>query len=648
MKLFSKHFKKNWFRNLLQWGTLIAIIISLTSIFSKTPSNPEAYCPLGGLEAFGSYLANNTLACSMTTVQILMGLTLGVGVVLFGKLFCGYLCPVGLVSEYMFKLRKKTKVKGIEIANGTVVDKILRSIKYILLFIIFYMTLSTSELFCKNFDPYYAVATGFQGEIVLWMAVAALAILFFGGFFIKMFWCKYICPLGALSNFFKFTISFISLIIVYIILIHLGINIPWVYILLVACLLGYILEVFLVKPKVFPLIKVNRDEEKCTGCGLCSKKCPYSLPIDKNKAVKEVDCTLCGECISACTTDALTFNKKKFNRWLPAILTIVLFIIALILGTRWELPTINESWGDDIENIDLKTYKMEGLKSVKCYGSSKAFSAKLHRVPGVYGVATFVKNHSANILYDPTQISEEEILGATYTPVTFKIAPPSESDSLVKMITMYTENMYDTFDPNYLGMLFRQSGNDKYFGIETKFSCPLTVNLYMNVNEPVDVKFLKNIVEKKQLITLTTDGKENVTDLNFKFVKLGVETDTITRREFLERIFNSYISQFKEDIEKYGELESDTLVIPFPELDKPIYSKSLPYLSSYLSMADGVLELETFLDENDLPSMKIIYVPSVLSEEKLWEYLCSDKWSIKMMSGEINEVDARLDFKNKR
>ncbi len=135
------------------------------------------------------------------------------------------------------------------------------------------MTLSTSELFCKNFDPYYAAATGFHGgEITLWMAVASLVILFLGSFFIKLFWCKYVCPLGALSNLFKFTISFLSMIILYIILIQLGLNIPWLYLLITACLMGYILEVFMVKPKVFPLIKVNKDEGKCTDCGLCSKK----------------------------------------------------------------------------------------------------------------------------------------------------------------------------------------------------------------------------------------------------------------------------------------------------------------------------------------------------------------------------------------
>ncbi len=110
MKLFSRHFKKNWFRHLLQWGgVLFAIIITMTNVFSKTSSDPEAYCPFGGLQAFGSYLSSETLACSMTTVQVLMGLALGVGVILFGKLFCGYLCPVGLVSEYICLSFEKDK-----------------------------------------------------------------------------------------------------------------------------------------------------------------------------------------------------------------------------------------------------------------------------------------------------------------------------------------------------------------------------------------------------------------------------------------------------------------------------------------------------------------------------------------------------------
>lgn len=48
----------------------------------------------------------------------------------------------------------------------SIADKLLRVVKYVLLFTILYFTLSSSELFCKKLDPFYAVA-GFKGEIVL-------------------------------------------------------------------------------------------------------------------------------------------------------------------------------------------------------------------------------------------------------------------------------------------------------------------------------------------------------------------------------------------------------------------------------------------------------------------------------------------------
>ena len=110
----------------------------------------------------------------MTTMQIVMGIVLAAGVVLFSKLFCGYICPLGTVQDLLTKLRESIGLKGLEIAGNSIADKILRIVKYILLFWIFYMTATTSELFCKNLDPYYAVATGFKGEITLWMSIVTV------------------------------------------------------------------------------------------------------------------------------------------------------------------------------------------------------------------------------------------------------------------------------------------------------------------------------------------------------------------------------------------------------------------------------------------------------------------------------------------
>ena len=112
----------------------------------------EAYCPFGGLQALASYLVRGSLACSMSSAQIVMGIVLLVTVVLFSKLFCGYICPIGTFSEWLGKIGDKFKIRR-EITG--VADKALRLLKYALLFTTLYFTLGSSELFCKNYDPFF-------------------------------------------------------------------------------------------------------------------------------------------------------------------------------------------------------------------------------------------------------------------------------------------------------------------------------------------------------------------------------------------------------------------------------------------------------------------------------------------------------------
>ena len=49
---------KNWPKYLLQWGVLAALVLFLTGIIpGSTVPDPEAYCPMGGLQALATYLA---------------------------------------------------------------------------------------------------------------------------------------------------------------------------------------------------------------------------------------------------------------------------------------------------------------------------------------------------------------------------------------------------------------------------------------------------------------------------------------------------------------------------------------------------------------------------------------------------------------
>jgi polyferredoxin len=123
----------------------------------------EAYCPFGGMQSLASYFSVHSLACSMTTVQIALGIALILAVVLFSKLFCSYICPIGTFTEWMGTLGRKAKMH-ITLTGNT--DRILRMLKYVLLYITFYFTVTASELFCRKFDPFYAAYTGFSGDVV--------------------------------------------------------------------------------------------------------------------------------------------------------------------------------------------------------------------------------------------------------------------------------------------------------------------------------------------------------------------------------------------------------------------------------------------------------------------------------------------------
>ena len=655
--------KRNWPKYLLQWGVLAALAAFLL-IPSKDPANPEAYCPMGGLQALTTFFVRGSLPCSMSMVQIVMGIVLAAAVVLFSKLFCGYLCPLGTVQDLLMKLRNTIGWRGIVVKNGTVADKVLRVIKYVLLFWIFYSTATASELFCKNLDPYYAVATGFKGEITLWMSLISVAAVILCGFMVNMFWCKYLCPLGAISNSLKFWVWIVVLAAAYYLLGTIGVNVPWWALLAAFCVVGYLLEILCGKPRL-QVLHIMKNDSKCTHCGLCTKACPYGIDVAgcRAGAVKAVDCTLCGECTAVCPVDAIHTGvcvkggRNVWNVLAPAVIALVLMGIGLWAGGKYELPTINVTWGIEqtledgtvkqlVDPSSLKTMEMEGLRSVKCYGSSMAFKAKLEKIRGVHGVKTFVSHHRVVITYDPAATTPEVIQESVFTPSKFRVnTPDMASVDSIKVVTIRTENMYDKLDLNYLGLQMRLT-DKKIYGLESEFACPLIIRVYMDASETADKAWFKKIVNMKELEMPVHGGGTKITPVNFKFVDLEDGESYISTESFIRKMFTPFKAQFSSRVEEFAGKPQFVYEIPDANYEKPIILRNLPFVSNHLSKNDGIIGVYLELDNSLTPALMIRYA-APMTADRIWELLNMETWTITYKKDDVREEAAKLKFKNK-
>ena len=621
----------NWPTYVLQWGVLVALILFLTGLIpGETAADPEAYCPMGGLQAFATYLAQNSLPCSMSSLQVMMGLALVAAVVLFSKLFCGFLCPLGTVQDIIKRLRVKFRIKSVKIANGSVVDKVLRIIKYALLFLIFYMTVEESELFCKNLDPYYAVATGFQGEITLWMSIVSICVLVIGSLVVDMFWCRYLCPLGAISNSLKFWVWICVLFGVYFAANVIGAGIPWAVLLGAFCIIGYLLEVFNAKPK-YQILHVLKNESACNNCGLCQKMCPYHIDLRTfhNGKINHVDCTLCGECVAACANKALNVGIKenkvgKFRKVVPALLAVALTLFGIWAGGKIELPTIDMKWNtEDVASENLQTTTFDNLRTLKCYGSAMTFKAKMEKVPGVHGVKVFVTRQYADILYNAEATSPEKIREAIYIPSRCKVQQldPSVTTSL-KTVVIRTEGMYEKGDLDNLGAMLKETGR-KIYWLESEFACPLIVRVIMDAGENLDEDWFEEIVENE-----------------YDFVKMEDEVIRTNASEYISKSFKPFKVEIQSRIEKYGNWKQNWYEVSDLSFDN--IDSAMPFLSNYLTQQSSILGVYLELNADLVPTIRIRYVDP-MTEDKIKELLARETWTISN-KGELKETKAKIAF----
>jgi polyferredoxin len=151
-------------------------------------------------------------------------------------------------------------------------------------------------------SDYYKIADLKTMEFFTNMSPTAFWVLFgIGGLslFYKNFWCRYLCPYGAL--------------------------------------LGLL-------SRVSP-VKVRRNEKACTHCGACSSNCPSLIDVESQDVIGSAECFGCMTCVSRCRTKGAmevtvkTGRKRRALRpvFYPVILLLLFYLVigAGVLAGKW-------------------------------------------------------------------------------------------------------------------------------------------------------------------------------------------------------------------------------------------------------------------------------------------------------------------------
>jgi len=246
----------------------------------------HALCPYGALESlyslsFGGIFIGKIFSGTLIILIITLLIAL-----IFRRSFCGLICPFGALQEFFGLIGKKIFKKRFIMPSK--IDKPLRYLKYIILILTLTFAWQTAGLWVDQYDPWAAYGhisagiTSLTEEYLIGFIILIVTIV--GSLLYDRFFCKYLCPMGALYGLIS---------------------------------------------KVSPS-KITRNEDTCIDCGLCNKNCPVNIKVSELKEIKSAECINCQLCILSCPKNN-TLEVKIKNKSIKPVFVLV-FVFLLFFG----------------------------------------------------------------------------------------------------------------------------------------------------------------------------------------------------------------------------------------------------------------------------------------------------------------------------
>ena len=264
------------------------------SVFARRPPGVEGWLPIASLMNLKVWLLTGIIPRLHPAGMFLLIAFVLISFV-FRKTFCSWLCPVGTLSEWLWNLGRQTFGRNVRLPRW--VDVPLRGLKYLLLGLFLYAVLSMPVEGIRAFlnGPYGVVADVKMLNFFRYLGMGGavtVALLVLLSVFIQNFWCRYLCPYGALFG-----------------------------------LVG-----------LFSPARIRRDTRTCIDCSKCAKACPSQLPVDKLVEIRSAECTACMMCVAVCPAEGALHlslpKRRRIPEWAMAA-GIALLFLGVCGWARW-------------------------------------------------------------------------------------------------------------------------------------------------------------------------------------------------------------------------------------------------------------------------------------------------------------------------
>jgi polyferredoxin len=265
-----------------------------TASFVPRPDGIEGFLPISALLSLKGWFVAGFINDIHPAALVIFLSVIAVSLLL-KRSFCSWICPVGTLSELLWKIWKR--LFGRNVRPPRPLDIAMRVLKYLLLaFFIFsiFWAMDPEQVVAFIISDYNKVAdvrlldfflhpSAVPFAVILLLVVLSLPL--------RIPFCRFLCPYGAL--------------------------------------LGLL-------ARLSP-VKVTRNKESCTACGACNGACPSHIPVMEKRRVSSEECIGCWSCISHCPAPgALEMKavgmKKGMGIFLFAILVVSIFYGGTLVG----------------------------------------------------------------------------------------------------------------------------------------------------------------------------------------------------------------------------------------------------------------------------------------------------------------------------